>query len=288
MANCRTDASPAARGGRIPTIAIDRQPDQQPERWDNHVLLYESVFEPLSVAFARQATALLGLKPGARVLDVGAGAGGAALALAESGAAVTAIDASPGMVERIRVRAGPAVEAHVMDGMRLGFPDAAFDAALSVFGVILFPEAEKGLSEMRRVVRPGGLVAVVTWTEPHRYELAANLQAAIVATVPNLPAPATLPAQLRFANPEAFRSLFATAGFVRVEIRTTEARLPAESARWLADRLAFAPGMEAWLSGLGERRASVLDALVERLEHVHGTGAISLGAVAAIGIGQVG
>ena len=246
------------------------------------------MFEPLSVAFARQAIARLGIKPGARVLDVGAGAGGAALALAESGAAVTAIDASSGMVERIRSRAGPTVEAHVMDGMRLAFSDGAFDGALSVFSVILFPDAAKGLSEMRRVVRSGGRVAVVTWTEPHRYELAAHLRAAIAATGPEPALPATPPAQLRFADPDSFRRLFAAAGFAKVEIRRVQARLPVESARWLADRLAFAPGMEAWLTSLGERRAPALAAIVERLEREHGTGAMSLGAVAAIGIAEVG
>ncbi len=50
------------------TISTDLQPDQHAERWDDHVLLYESAFEPLSVAFARQATVRLDLKPGARVL----------------------------------------------------------------------------------------------------------------------------------------------------------------------------------------------------------------------------
>lgn len=146
-----------------------------------------------------------------------------ALALARSGAAVTAIDASPGMVERIRSRADDILGACVMDGMRLAFPDAAFEAAVSVFGVILFPDAVTGLGELRRVVRRGGRVAVVTWTEPHRYELAGHLRAAIAETGPDLPPPAGPPAQLRFADPEAFRALFAAAGFATVEIRTAQA-----------------------------------------------------------------
>ena len=277
---------PHRRGKGRATITADLQPDQQPKRWDDHVVLYEAVFEPLSVAFARQAIAKLDLAPGDRVLDVAAGAGGAALIMAEAGAAVTAIDGSPAMVERMRARARQCqlpLDARLMDGMALDYPDEAFDAALSVFGVILFPDPVKGLSEMHRVVGHGGHVAVVTWTEPHRYELATMLREAIQSLGPEPPQSAPLPAQLRFVEPDAFRRLFAEAGFPEVEIETVEARMEVPSARWLADRIHFAPGMAAWMSSLGGRRETVLDALVRRLEHDQGTGEISLGAVAAIG-----
>ncbi len=273
------------------TRSADLQPDQRPERWDDHAALYEQVFEPLSLAFARQAIGRIGPRPGMHVLEVAAGAGGAALALAEAGTAVTATDASPRMIDRVRRRAeaaGLAVDARVMDGMALGFPDAVFDAALSVFGVILFPDAVAGLSEMRRVVRPGGRVAVVTWTQPDRYELAANLWEAILSIGLEPAAPvASPPAQLRFVEPEAFRRLFADAGLDDPEIETVEAELRVPSARWLAERLRFAPGMDALISGLGERRPAALDAFVARLERSHGPGPIALGAVASIGIARL-
>jgi ubiquinone/menaquinone biosynthesis C-methylase UbiE len=271
------------------TIAADLQPDQQAARWDDHVVLYEEVFEPLSLAFARQVIARLDLRSGERVLDVAAGSGGASLALAETGAAVTAIDASCRMIARIGRRAEVArvgVDARVMDGQNLDFPGAVFDAALSIFGVILFPDAARGLAEMRRVLRPGGRIAVVTWAQPHRYELATNLREAILAIGPE-PASAALPAQLRFVDPEAFRGLFAAAGLHEVEIETAEAHLRLPSARWLADRIRFAPGMEAWVSSLGERRAAALDAFAARLEDAQGLGPIRLDAVASIGLARV-
>ena len=268
----------------------DLQPDQCSERWDDHVVLYEEVFEPLSLAFARKAIEKLRLGAGDRVLDIAAGAGGPTIAMAEMGAHTTAIDASAGMIARLRRRAaaaGLAVDARVMDGMVLGLPDAAFDAALSVFGVILFPDAAKGLREMRRVVRSGGRVALVTWTEPNRYELAVHLRQAILSLGSEPAAPAAVPAQLRFVERSAFERLFEEAGLDEVVIEAVEARLTAPSARWLADRIAFAPGMEAWVSGLGGRRAAALEALVARLEHDQGTGPVSLGVVASIGVAQV-
>ena len=85
-----------------------RQPDQDPQLWDNHVSVYEEVFEPLTQTFADAAIASLDLKPGQLVLDSGAGAGGAALAMASLGLHVTAIDIAPGMVGRIRIRAAAA------------------------------------------------------------------------------------------------------------------------------------------------------------------------------------
>src|SRR5262245_34940638 len=86
------------RGKMLPT---DLQPDQQPARWDDHVSVYQEVFEPFTLQFARAAMSALGVAAGSSVLDVGAGSGGAALALAEQGVRVTAVDASPRMVARI-------------------------------------------------------------------------------------------------------------------------------------------------------------------------------------------
>ena len=71
------------------SIQVSLQPDQQARLWDRHVSLYESVFEPVTLGLARKAIDALGLKPGARIIDSGAGAGGAALELARQGAHVT-------------------------------------------------------------------------------------------------------------------------------------------------------------------------------------------------------
>jgi len=265
------------------------QPDQEPQRWDDHVPVYEAVFEPFSLQLARAAIARLGLVPGQSVLDVGAGCGGVALELAEQGLRVTAIDASSRMVERIQTRAaerGLSIDARAMDGQALTFDDATFDAALSVLGVILFPDAVRGLTQMVRVVRRGGIISIVTWTEPQNYELATELRRAMQAVCPEQP-PGPLPAQLRYREADDFRALFAEAGLAQPVITKATARLNAPSARWLSERIEFAPGMVAMLSGLGERATAVRERFVQNLEVRWGSDPIGLSGVAFIGTGLV-
>ena len=227
----------------------------------------------------------LALKPHSRVLDSAAGAGGAALELARRGHAVTAIDAAWPMVARTRERAsamGLEVEVLTMDGQDLAFADASFDAAVSVLGVILFPDAVRGLSELRRVVRSGVRIALVTWTAPEAYELIGELRAAALSVLGSLPA-RPLPAQLRFRGTPEFQALFAAAGLPPAAIAEVSAELAAPSPAWLAERLAFAPGMAALLEGFGAARSEVITVFRNRLEAARGTGRISLAARAYIG-----
>lgn len=268
----------------------DLQPDQRPALWGEHVGVYETAFEPLTNRFAEQAVAALGLARGARCLDVAAGAGGAALMAAQAGAEVLAIDAAPGMVARIKERAAArrlAVDATVMDAQELTLGDASFDAGLSIFGIILCPDPAGALREMARVVRPGGPIALVTWTEPDRYELIARLIAAISDVRGPQPPPRGVPAQLRFRDASTFEDLFASAGLAVDRIRRIEASLEAPSARWLAERLAFAPGLAAMLDAQGADRDAVVERFVAGLERDQGSGAVRLRAVAFLGLGRV-
>jgi len=270
-------------------VAAELQPDQQAARWDHHVAVYEAAFEPLTSAFARRALDRLDLHPSDRLIDVGAGSGGAALIAAACGVNVLAIDASHRMVARLRERAAlqptsGRLDAEIMDGMRLTVPDASFDAALSVFGVILFPDAGLGLREIARVLKPGGRAAIVTWTATERYELAARLQAATAEVRGPQPPPKFLPAQLRFREEPVFRGLLTDAGLVVQDIVLFEERWRVPSARWLADHIAFAPGMSAMAEALGADRVPVLDAFASALERDQGKGEVALSAVAHVGL----
>lgn len=100
-----------------------------------------------------------------RVLDLAAGTGNVAARLPARGATVTAVDLSPRMVELGRARTGrAAVEWHEADAQDLPFADAAFDAVLSAFGIIFAPRPADAPAQTRRVLTPGGLLALTAWT----------------------------------------------------------------------------------------------------------------------------
>jgi demethylmenaquinone methyltransferase/2-methoxy-6-polyprenyl-1,4-benzoquinol methylase len=119
----------------------------------------------LDVRWRRIAAAAI-VRPGDRVLDAACGTGDLALAARDAGAAeVVGVDFSPRMLERAR-RKSPAIEWVQGDILALPFADGSFDAATVGFGIRNVADLEQGLRELRRVLRPGGRLAVLEITTP--------------------------------------------------------------------------------------------------------------------------
>ncbi|WP_349434935.1 class I SAM-dependent methyltransferase [Pararhizobium sp. A13] len=114
---------------------------------------------PLLIDFA-------GLADGERIIDVGCGTGSLTFALPQAAnvSEIAAIDYSPVFVEEAtRRNADPRITIQEADACALPFPDGYFDRALSLLVLHFVPEADKAVAEMRRVVRPGGVVAAAVW-----------------------------------------------------------------------------------------------------------------------------
>jgi len=144
---------------------VQAPPFENPDHWDKSARQYQQTAHIFTSRFAEDALARVSLTAQSHVLDVAAGTGALALAAARTGARILATDFSPGMVACIAEAGLPNVEARTMDGQALDLPDVTFDAVFSIFGVIMFPDWRKGLTEMHRVTRPGGYGVVSTWLD---------------------------------------------------------------------------------------------------------------------------
>jgi ubiquinone/menaquinone biosynthesis C-methylase UbiE len=156
-----------------------------------------SLFVALEVFMSVPAAQLVrfaGLAPGEKVLDVGCGTGVVALTAARAGARVSGLDLTPALLERARKNAAIAeVDVAFVEGdvEAMPYPDGSFDVVLSQFGHMFAPRPEVAVSEMLRVLRPGGRIAFTTWPPEH---FTGSLFALVGRNMPAPPAGAPTPA----------------------------------------------------------------------------------------------
>jgi demethylmenaquinone methyltransferase/2-methoxy-6-polyprenyl-1,4-benzoquinol methylase len=166
------------------------------------------------------------VRPGDAVLDAACGTGDFAVADLRAGAGtVVGLDFSPRMLERAR-RKAPQVEWVEGDLLALPFEDARFDAATIGFGVRNVADLERALRELRRVLRPGGRVAILEITQPRGplrpfYSLWFDRLVPLLGkALPGGSAYTYLPASVkRFPSAEGLAALMGEAGFDGVRFR---------------------------------------------------------------------
>jgi SAM-dependent methyltransferase len=129
---------------------------------------FGAIARNIGVPEAESFVARMGLEPGARVLDIACGTGNVTIPLALRGAMVTGLDMTPGLLEEARARAAhDGLDIRFDEGFAetLPYPDASFDMVVSMFGIMFSPFPETVASEMARVLRPGGRLALANWTQ---------------------------------------------------------------------------------------------------------------------------
>ena len=168
----------------------------------------------------RRAAAEAVVRYGDRVLDACCGTGDLAIAAKEAGGgSVTGLDFSLRMLERARAKSRE-IEWVQGDVLALPFDNASFDAATVGFGVRNLDDLELGLAELRRVLRPGGRLAILEITQPRGvlapfYRLWFDRLVPLLGRVlPGGSAYTYLPASVRrFPGPEDLGALLREAGF---------------------------------------------------------------------------
>ena len=173
----------------------------------------------------RRLTVEAVVQPGDRVLDACCGTGDLALAAEREGGVVTGLDFSPKMLERAR-RKSETITWVEGDLLELPFEDGSFDAATVGFGVRNVADLEAALAELRRVLRPGGRLAILEITQPRGllrpfFSLWFDRIVPLLGKVlPGGRAYTYLPASVRrFPGAEELVSLLERTGFQHVRVR---------------------------------------------------------------------
>jgi demethylmenaquinone methyltransferase / 2-methoxy-6-polyprenyl-1,4-benzoquinol methylase len=184
----------------VTRASLDKQPHEVAAMFDGVAARYDLTNTVLSFGqdrgWRRATRAALALRPGERVLDVGAGTGVSTEELGRSGAYAVGADLSIGMLQAGR-RARPAVPLLAGDALKLPFPDGAFDAVTISFALRNVTDVDGALGELARVTKPGGRLVVCEFSHPTN---AAFRSAYLTYLMGSLPAVARRVA----SNPEAY------------------------------------------------------------------------------------
>lgn len=249
------------------------------EGWDRWGPTIQHWLEPVTEAMLELAR----IGPGSRVLDLAGGSGEPALSAATRSGPngyVLSTDLSANQVRlaaqnaRARGLDAKRFEARVMDGENLDLADASFDAVLSRLGLIFFPNRLRALSEIRRVLKPGGRVVVASFTTPQGNPFF-GMPIEIIQRRAQLPSsPPGGPGPFGLGSQDVLEDAYRRAGFRDVECRVISAPLrlstAAEGLRFERECLGALHVMLAGMSGA--ERAATWEEIGQTLETLSGPG----------------
>jgi SAM-dependent methyltransferase len=164
------------------------------------------------------------LLPGMRVLDVACGTGNLAIPAAKAGAAVTGVDIAPNLLDVARACAGElglTIKYDQGDAESLPYEDRSFDLVVTMFGAMFAPRPDTVASELIRVCRPGGRIAMANWTP------AGFIGQLFAVTGHHVPPPSGVPSPLSWGDPATVRSRLNTnVADLRMTPFTTQLQFP--------------------------------------------------------------
>jgi len=192
---------------------------------------YAECAAPVTELFSNRAIELLCLAEESHVLDVACGPGTTAGLLCQAGHRVEAVDFSAAMIGELEAKMKPGqplaeanVRAQIMDGQDLRFADQSVDAALSMFGLMFFPDRARGFSELHRVLKPGGRACVSSWLPLSDVPAMQWMFGAVMAIMPA--SPGQEPPAPSLEDPALFAAEMEQAGFRSVHVERCSQTIP--------------------------------------------------------------
>jgi SAM-dependent methyltransferase len=201
-------------------------PDGQPvDSW-----LSADAYEPFIGRWSRSVAAefvdWLGVPPGLRWLDVGCGTGALSQTVIDRAgpASVVAVEPSADFVAHASAHVtGGEFSARVGDAQHIDLPDDSIDVVASGLVLNFIPDQQRALAELRRVAKPGGVVAAYVWDYPGQMQLLRHFWDAAVALDSDA-TPLHESNRFRFCTPEDLDALFAASGLT--DVSTTYIDVP--------------------------------------------------------------
>jgi SAM-dependent methyltransferase len=179
-------------------------------------------------------------RPGERILDLATGTGWTSRVVARRGAMVTGVDIASGLLESAERQAAAArlpIRYEPGDAERLPFESASFDAIVSTCGVMFASRPEAAAKELARVVRPGGRIALTTWTSDGNLFKMFQVMKAYMP-VPAVPAP---PSPFEWGNTDRIRQLLGDDFELKFERAVSYYREPSAEAAWDTFSTSYGP-----------------------------------------------
>ena len=266
----------------VPAAPSPQKPDYSAVKQRQQATWASGDFSVVAARILYQAEQLCetaDLQAGWRVLDVATGSGNAALAAARRGCDAVGIDYVPSLLERGRIRAEAerlSVEFVEGDAEQLPFPSASFDAVTSIYGVMFAPHHQLAASELARVCRPGGRIALACWTPDGFIGETFRVFSRYLPPAPGLQPP------VRWGDEAYQRELFGDSAASVTSYRRT-AIFRYRSAQENVDffRTYYGPTLRAFESLPAERQAALnreLIALANRFDRNAGSGPVAIAA----------